>query len=92
MLSQESIFQPTEKSVIGNKRTTKINRLVDNRLVVIVIPVHFGDYISGSTSMHYTSDGELYVAVLRIGFVDHLAIGISTAKNNLLSIPERNGL
>jgi hypothetical protein len=42
--------------------------------------------------MHYTSDGELYVAVLRIGFVDHLAIRISTAKNNLLSIPERNGL
>lgn len=41
--------------------------------------------------MHCTSDGELDVTVLRIGFVDYLAIDISTAKKNLLSIGEGNG-
>ena len=40
--------------------------------------------------MHCTSDGELYVAVLRIGFVNYLAIG-TTPKYSLLSIAEFNG-
>jgi len=60
-----------------------MNRLVDNCLVIIVILAHFGDSIS--------SDGELYVVVLRIGFVDHLTIGVSTSKYNLLTIAECNG-
>jgi len=41
--------------------------------------------------MQCASDSELDVAVIRIGFVDNLAIGGSTVKNNFLSFAEFDG-
>lgn len=89
-LSKESIIESTEKNIIRNKRSTQVNRLIDNS-IVIVVPIHFGDDISCSTSMHYASDSELDIAVLWIGFVDRPTVGRSTVKNNLLALNKVDG-
>ena len=91
ILSEEAIIESTEKNIIRNKRSTQVNRLIDDSLLVIVIPVHFGNYISCSTSIHCASKSELDIAVFWIGFVDHLAIRRSTAKNNLLPFNKIDG-
>ena len=91
VLSYESIFESAEESIIGNKRSTQVNRLIDDCIVIIIVSIHFGDDISSSTSMHYASDSELYVAVFRIWFVEYLAAGVAAPEDNLLTIVEIDG-
>jgi hypothetical protein len=57
---------------------------------MIVIPIQLINYISSATSLQRTSDSEHQVAVIRIGFVDNLAIS-STAENDFFSFSESNG-
>ena len=52
--------------------------------MVIIVPVHFGNYISYPTSMQCASKSELDIVVIWIGFGDRLAFESSTVKNNLL--------
>ena len=82
---KESIIESTEKNIIGNKRSTHVNRLSDNCFVVVIVPIQFGNYISNPTSIHYASDSEFEVAIFRIGFGDSPTFRYSTAKNNFLS-------
>jgi Na+(H+)/acetate symporter ActP len=61
------------------KGPTHINRLIDNRVVVVPI-VYFPEYISSSTSMRNASSGEFDVALFRISrLVDGLAISSGSA-------------
>lgn len=90
ILPLHSVIESTEKNIIRNKRSTQVNRLIDNS-IVIVVPIHFGDDTSCSTSMQYASDSELDIAVLWIGFVDRLTVGRSTVKNNLLPFNKVDG-
>ena len=73
-----------------HKRSTQVNRLSDDRFVVVV-PIHFGNYISSPTNIHYASDSEFEVAIFRSGFGESLACRVSAAKNNFLSFCKSDG-
>ena len=88
LLSEESIIESAEKNIIRNKGSTQVNRLIDDSLVIIFVSVHFGDYIGCSTTMYCSSESKLDIVVLWIGFVNHLTIGRSTVKNDLLPFNE----
>ena len=51
----------------------------------------YSDYISCSTSIHCASEGELGITVSWIGFIDHVTIGMSAVKDDLLPFSEIDG-
>ena len=65
ILSQQPIID-------RNKRTTHVHRL-SNDIAIVLVPVHFDNYISSPTCIHYTSDSEFEVAKFWIGFGKSLA-------------------
>lgn len=69
LLVSESIIESTEKSIIRNKKSAQINRLIDYRLIIIIVPIHFrvSDYTSSSTSMHNASDNKLMLQYSGLG-------------------------
>jgi hypothetical protein len=80
----ETIMKSAEKNIIRNKRSTEVDRLVYN-FVVVVVTIEFGNKIRSPTGMHGTSKSKLEVAEQRVGWIDYLTV-LSVAKHNLVSI------
>ena len=72
-----------EKNIIGNKRSTLVNRVSDDCFVIVVVPIHFCNYIGSPASIHYVSDGEFKVAIIWIEFSNSLACRFSVAKKKI---------
>jgi len=84
---RQAVIESTEQSVIRNKRSTQIDRLIYDRLIIVVITVQLINERQNSRGIHDTRDGKLQIAKRRIWRINDLTI-ISFAKNNFVSIFE----
>jgi hypothetical protein len=89
-LSQESILKSSQKHIIGNEQSTKVNRLTDDLLIIVIVPINLLYNVSSTTRMHGAGKSQLDIAVVRIGSGYGLAVD-SSMKLNLFPISQSDG-